>query len=486
MIIKILLSCILCFFAISPACSMPLEDDDSSGSESVSKRARVNPESENFLLEDIDFKDEDTHFTYVFPFDQCLLGAEEQGTLVTQDTITPILIPLRSHAIFRNAHPQFYNSAGESYGVPQDVVKKILSFIVDKRDIEALSLVSRGFCNWVDARYHLKVKTNIESNELLNLLRNKTDLRSIDLRGHCQLSDSDVENIVRLFPKLASIYLWECFQITDVGLQAIASGCPNLTRIEIYPDYEPKITDVGIRSIATHCKHMSFISVVGCDKVTDDGLRAIVENCPNLTEIEWWFSDSALKIIAENCPNLTRLDVTDCQEITDVGIKEIALKCQKLTFISINDCNYVTDVGLQALTSGCPNLTEIKYIFTDSALQLMAKRRLNLTKINISTIEISNGDYISDVGLEAIAECCPQLECFILQRCYDITDWGLKAIAAGCPELTSIDLENCWNITDVGLQAIINNCKKLAWIDLGGCKKVTVRGLDKFKGEVKR
>src|SRR5438552_4023587 len=128
MIIKILLSSILCFYAISPAfCFVPSDDDDTSGSESVSKRARVDLEPEKFLLEDM----------------------------------------------------------------------------------------------------------------ALTILKNKTDLRSINLcrennTDDDDLTDSDLEVIANLFPKLVSIDLVGRKVITDVGLQAIAKGCPNLTKIDLY------------------------------------------------------------------------------------------------------------------------------------------------------------------------------------------------------------------------------------------------------------
>eukprot|EP00620_Florenciella_sp_RCC1587_P023202 CAMPEP_0182573572 /NCGR_PEP_ID=MMETSP1324-20130603/20301_1 /TAXON_ID=236786 /ORGANISM="Florenciella sp., Strain RCC1587" /LENGTH=128 /DNA_ID=CAMNT_0024788703 /DNA_START=107 /DNA_END=493 /DNA_ORIENTATION=- len=70
-------------------------------------------------------------------------------------------------------------------------------------------------------------------------------------------------------------------QITDVGAQALASLCPNLTSINLS---STQVTDVGAQALANAYPKLTSINLDNT-KVTDVGAQALADACPNLTTI---------------------------------------------------------------------------------------------------------------------------------------------------------------------------------------------------------
>ena len=72
--------------------------------------------------------------------------------------------------------------------------------------------------------------------------------------------------------------------ITDVGAQALASACPNLTSIHLsYAQFQ--VTDVGVQALASACPNLTEIWL-RYTQATDVGAQALADACPNLTFIK--------------------------------------------------------------------------------------------------------------------------------------------------------------------------------------------------------
>ena len=125
--------------------------------------------------------------------------------------------------------------------------------------------------------------------------------------------------------QVASIDLYKCESISDVGVSAIAQGCPLLTSI----------------------------GLINCGGISDVGVSAIARGCPLLTSIDLSYggriSDVGVSAIARGCPLLTSIGLINCQRISDVGVSAIAQGCPLLTSIDLRDCQRISDVGVSAI-----------------------------------------------------------------------------------------------------------------------------------------
>ncbi len=414
-----------------------------------------------------------------------------------------VLTPLRNTADFRKVAPKLYTGAGLPYKVPTVLVKFILSFITDFKDIESLSLVSRGLCNWVDARTHLKVKSGIDQKELLNLLRNKTKLGSLNLSEHGNLTDAELGVISSICPNLTSFNLAGCCKMTDAGLEAIATWHPNLTSLNLksfWKTIKDQITDAGLRIIGASFPKLTSLNLKRRQRITDDGIRALAEGCRNLTSLDFYgyddhlceITDNGLRAVAKGGSKLTRLKL-DSDRITDEGLSALAEGCPELTTLKLWDCNKITDNGLRALANSCPKLTWLElwgsqWGITDDGLRAMAANFLNLRHL-----DLSYGNGITEEGLYVIAASFPSLTYLNLKginidyehplvsasrfpsvKALDltlneqITDQSLNSIVEIFPNLTSLVIVDC-NITHVGLQVIVASYPNLTFLDISGC-----------------
>lgn len=81
---------------------------------------------------------------------------------------------------------------------------------------------------------------------------------------------------------------------------------------------------------------------------------------------------------------------------------------------------------------------------------------------------------VTDRGVIAIAEGCPELEVLSLSGCWKVTDSAIRALAFQCRQLKILHLTSCKNLTDIGVTLLLQqlNCS-LRLLDLVGCVKIT-------------
>ena len=156
----------------------------------------------------------------------------------------------------------------------------------------------------------------------------------VDWRGNTRVVRDDwVRFIVSSgkFPKLTSINLSCCENITNASVFAIAKNCPQLITINL-----------------DKCAYISNASVI-----------AIAHECPELRSINLRWStitDASIVAIARGCSRLRSINLYRCRQLSDTCVIEIAHRCPRLAFINLNYCKKVTDAGKNALRQGCPDL----------------------------------------------------------------------------------------------------------------------------------
>lgn len=154
---------------------------------------------------------------------------------------------------------------------------------------------------------------------------------------------------------------FERLQISDIGLQAI-SNCSNLEILHLVKT--PECTDMGLVAIAERCKLLRKLHIDGwkANRIGDEGLIAVAKFCPNLQELVLIGVNPtkvSLEMLASNCPNLERLALCASDTVGDPEISCIAAKCLALKKLCIKSCP-VSDLGMEALANGCPNLVKVK------------------------------------------------------------------------------------------------------------------------------
>lgn len=161
-------------------------------------------------------------------------------------------------------------------------------------------------------------------------------------------------------PGLVEVHL-EKIQVSDRGLFALSS-CVDLEVLHLVKT--PECTDVGLTLVAERCRLLRKIHIDGwkTNRIGDEGLAAVARRCPNLQELVLIGVNPtavSLGLIAGNCRNLERLALCGSETIGDAEISCIASKCVALKKLCIKGCP-VSNHGMEALAEGCPNLVKVK------------------------------------------------------------------------------------------------------------------------------
>ncbi|KAL5133220.1 F-box/LRR-repeat protein 3 [Glycine soja] len=150
---------------------------------------------------------------------------------------------------------------------------------------------------------------------------------------------------------LTSLKIGICLNITDRGLAYVGLRCSKLKELDLYRS--TGVDDLGISAIAGGCPGLEMINTSYCTSITDRALIAL-SKCSNLETLEirgcLLVTSIGLAAIAMNCRQLSRLDIKKCYNIDDSGMIALAHFSQNLRQINLSYSS-VTDVGLLSLAN---------------------------------------------------------------------------------------------------------------------------------------
>ncbi|KAF5456732.1 hypothetical protein F2P56_026179 [Juglans regia] len=269
-------------------------------------------------------------------------------------------------------------------------------------------------------------------------------------------------------------------RVTDVGLKAIARGCPSLKSLSLWN--VPSIGDEGLFEIANRCHLLEKLDLCQCPEVSDKAVLAIAKNCPNLTDLtleSCSIGNEGLQAIGRCCSNLKSISIKDCPHIGDQGIASLLSSTSYvLTKLKLQALN-ITDVSLAVLGHYGKTVTDLALInlpnVSERGFWVMGSG-LGLQKLKSFSVTSCRG--VTDTGLEAVGKGCPNLKQLSLRKCAFLSNGGLVSFAKAAGSLESLQLEECHMITQVGLFGALLNCgaklKALAMVNCLGMKDLNV------------
>ncbi|CAN6861559.1 unnamed protein product [Brassica oleracea] len=147
-----------------------------------------------------------------------------------------------------------------------------------------------------------------------------------------------------------------------------------------------------------------------------------------LVEIDIWHfgTDSLLSFIADRSSNLRSLRLAMCSPITTDGLTEAIAKLPLLEELEVSYCS-----------------------LSGESLKLVGQSLPNLKTLKLNRIGLLRPRYESDIDALAIAETMHGLR-FLQLFGNILTNGGLNAILDNCPDLEHLDLRFCFNVYNVG------------------------------------
>ncbi|KAL8146652.1 hypothetical protein AgCh_004399 [Apium graveolens] len=272
---------------------------------------------------------------------------------------------------------------------------------------------------------------------LANSLQKCSMLQSIKLDG-CQVTCCGLKAIGNWCASLKELSLSKCTGVTDEALSSLVTTHKDLRKLDI--TCCRKITHTSIIQITNNCSSLTSLRMESCTLVPSESFVLIGQRCHFLEELDLTdneVDDEGLKSISR-CSKLSSLKLGICLNITDYGLTHIGMSCSKLTELDLYRCAAISDKGILAICDGCPDLQMINIAYCND---------------------------ITDISMISISKCS-KIHTFESRGCALITSLGLAALAVGCKQLTKLDLKKCYQIDDFGMVPLAHFCQNLRQVHM--------------------
>ena len=120
------------------------------------------------------------------------------------------------------------------------------------------------------------------SREMLGVRAALLDTRTMlkGRRGAHRISRVGLRMYTEGCPRLISVDLYYCKQITDACVIALSQGCPQLSSLNLCRC--DQITDACVIALSQGCSQLSSLCLYGCSQITDACVIALSQGCPQL------------------------------------------------------------------------------------------------------------------------------------------------------------------------------------------------------------
>ncbi|OXU17208.1 hypothetical protein TSAR_005814, partial [Trichomalopsis sarcophagae] len=293
-------------------------------------------------------------------------------------------------------------------------------------------------------------------------------------------------DVFRGIPKLHSLNLSGCFNMSDAGINsALSQPFSSLTQLNL--SYCKHITDASLGKIAQSLKNLETLDLGGCTNVTNSGLHVIAWGLKSLKRLDvkscWHVSDQGIGYLAGINSDaggnlaLEHLGLQDVQRLTDEGLRSISLGlATSLKSINLSFCVQITDNGMKHIAK-ITSLRELDLRNCDISESAMA----NLAEggSRITSLDVSFCDKVGDQALQHISQGLFNLKSLGLSAC-PISDEGIDKIAKTQQDLETLLIGQCSRLTDKSILTIVESMPRLRSIDLYGCTKISKCSLEKI------
>jgi hypothetical protein len=126
-----------------------------------------------------------------------------------------------------------------------------------------------------------------------------------------------------------------------------------------------RISDEGLIALAQHCKFMHSLTLNGCVAITDEGVCAIAKGLSqtlSLLHLDGCaaISDKSIVAVSQHTGfRLLSLSLGGCCLITDESLLSFAEHNTSITFLDLSHCDDVSDIGVEAINEHCCELVAL-------------------------------------------------------------------------------------------------------------------------------
>ncbi|KAG6545223.1 hypothetical protein Mapa_013335 [Marchantia paleacea] len=319
-----------------------------------------------------------------------------------------------------------------------------------------------------------------------------------------RIDDNFVGAIHQRCPKLQKLNLDFCSTVSMKAFGTLLQGCQFLTSLDLH-SHELGWPEVA--EIFRSCKSLRHFSLVS--PLLEEKLEYLGEGRPfrrpdlfingrtpdlpalprELTSLRLYRSPNRsvsletgpmLRVLEEYGPQLSHLHA---QGVYNTGWEVIQCFCTNLKLLDLSHCKVefcsLTQIEEGMLCGLVPVLKKLEYLALPCATDaILLRLGLNCPKLKELRFQgyglVDNPasfKLVTDAGVVALAEGCPELRVLCLAGCRNITLRSARVIAFHCRRLKVLILNQCSRIRDDAVAVMMPRLSTtLVFLDLIGCK----------------
>ncbi|KAG4381229.1 hypothetical protein GLYMA_15G101100v4 [Glycine max] len=155
------------------------------------------------------------------------------------------------------------------------------------------------------------------------------------------IHNKGVLSVIKGCPHLKVLKL-QCINLTDDVLKVVGARCLSLELLALYSFQRFTDNDKGLEEIATGCKELTHLEVNGCHNIGALGQESVGKSCQHLSELALLYyqriGDAGLLQVGQGCKFLQALHLVDCSNIGNEAMCGIAIGCRNLKKLYIRLC----------------------------------------------------------------------------------------------------------------------------------------------------
>ena len=253
------------------------------------------------------------------------------------------------------------------------------------------------------------------------LNRSRSNLRELYL---CYLPG--VEEDVNSLPNLEKLTLFSCKNLTNRGLKEILRISRNLRELDL--SYS-KITGVGIEEGVNSLPNLETLNLNECIYLTDGGLKDFLRlfgcKLKVLDISQTNITGQGFKDEVISLPMLEKLNMGECYNLTDGGLKEILrISGSSIRVLDVSSTN-ITEQGFKDGVS-LPMLERLNLEECDNLTDRGLKEILRISGSSIRVLDVSRTRITGQGFKDGVS--LPMLEKLHLRECGQLIDSGLLEI----------------------------------------------------------
>ena len=237
-------------------------------------------------------------------------------------------------------------------------------------------VLNKRICEFISKQCSLQSLSihclSLESETIIKLLRNLTDLTCLDLRGstgvdgcvftalpelskltaldlsYTTVNDECLKNIATKAPQLKTLTLKGCQTYSDIGIGYIADDCHCLERLVINYYQDARLFPSTLESLGKGCQKLKYLIMEDRIGLDDSGVTSLVQNCHDLEYlvlISKNISSPSLHAISDFCSNLFHLEIYG-YDFNAVSVESLLTKNRFIKYVSIGNCSNIDAIDL--------------------------------------------------------------------------------------------------------------------------------------------